>query len=65
MKPRSKPLTRVLLSIALLLGALLPGAGCQKREKIFELDAPGVNVDVEKSNDGVQVDVRRDEEENP
>lgn len=61
----SKLPLRVLLSIALLLVALLPVAGCQKREKIFELDAPGVSVDVEKSNDGVQVDVRRDEEENP
>lgn len=55
----------VFAGLALALPLLL---GCERREKVFELDSPAVDVEVEKSDGGVEVDVKKDgesEEERP
>ncbi|QDU91613.1 hypothetical protein Pla175_50430 [Pirellulimonas nuda] len=42
---------------ALLLAGVCGVSGCEQKEKVFELDAPGVEVDVEKSKRDGAVDV--------
>jgi hypothetical protein len=49
--------------IALLAAAVLPLAGCDQkneREKVIDIEAPGVDIEVEKSNEdgSVNVDVK-------
>ncbi len=56
-----------LTALALLSVAVVPLAGCdQKKEKIVDIEAPGVDVEVEKSEDNgsVGVDVNASRERN-
>lgn len=52
---------RLLLALfsALLLGAPI---GCENKEKVLEVDAPGLEVDVERNVDTGEVEVNVEEE---
>lgn len=55
MIPRKSSLRLFLLAFtAISLGAF---NGCARKEKVLEVDAPGFNLDVEKSTDGSEITI--------
>lgn len=50
------------LTRVLVVSTVFCLVGCEKRDEVFELESPAVDVQVEKSENGVDVDVNRTDE---
>jgi len=49
-------ITRLTLA-GLLLGAACLTTGCERKEKVLEIETPGTSIDVERNKDTGEVDV--------
>lgn len=49
------------LLFATLLAALIPLGGCERKEKVLEVDTPAADVDVERSKDTGEVTIEVDD----
>lgn len=49
--------TRVAMSLALTVSAVMISAGCERKEKVVDIQAPGTNVEVERNIDTGEVEV--------
>jgi hypothetical protein len=53
-----KCLRRVATITSLVAAAALVGsmAGCERKEKVIDIEAPGVDIEVNKTRDGVEIE---------
>lgn len=49
-----------LLPIVTVMAFAWPLAGCERKEKILDIEAPGVDIEVERTRRGVEVETGRD-----
>ena len=48
---------RMLPCLLLAVAGLVPfSAGCEKKKKIIDIEAPGVDVEVNKTKDGIEIE---------
>jgi len=44
---------------AMAMALLAAFAGCEKKEKVLDIQTPGGGIEIEKSRDGVEIEIER------